>query len=63
MHETPFRNAVAFRVNFDTQKAFLRQFGIRWQTTLIVFKGNKEIGRSLADLNKRSIRKLFLKAL
>jgi hypothetical protein len=63
MHETRFKDVAAFRVNFDTQKDFLREFGVRWQTTLIVFKGKREIARSLADINKSSIRNLFLKGL
>lgn len=63
LHEPRFRDVAAFRVNFDTQKGFLHEFGVRWQTTLIVFKGKKEIGRSLADINKGSIRNLFIKGL
>ena len=63
MHEPRFKDVAAFRVDYDTQKDFLREFGVRWQTTLIVFKGKNEVGRSLADLSKSSIRELFLKGL
>jgi hypothetical protein len=63
MHETRFKSVAAFRVNFDTQKEFLRTHRVRWQTTLVVFKGEKEVGRSTADINKGSIRNLFLKGL
>ncbi len=59
--EKAFDNAVAYRVDFDADKEFLSEHCVRWQTTLIVFKGKKEMGRSTADLNKNTIRKLFLK--
>ncbi len=63
LQEEKFRGVAAFQVDFDNQKDFLREFGVRWQTTLIVFKGKKEVGRSLADLSKSSIRELLLKGL
>ena len=63
LHEEKFRGVAAFQVDYDNQKGFLREFGVRWQSTLIVFKGKKEVGRSLADLSKRSIRELLLKGL
>lgn len=61
--EKPFESVVAFRVNFDTQHDFLKAFGVRWQSTLIVFKGKKEVGRSVGDVNKDRIRRLFEKGL
>ncbi len=61
--EKPFAGVTAFQVDFDTQKEFLRAHRVRWQTTLVVFKGKKEVGRSTADLDKDSIRDLFLKGL
>lgn len=61
--EKPFQDAVAYRVQFDTQKDFLKEHRVRWQSTVIVFKGNREVGRSTADLNKNSLRKLFSKGL
>ena len=63
IEEKPFRGAVAFQVDFDSQKDFLRAHRIRWQTTVIVFKGRQEKGRSTADLNVDSIRRLFKKGL
>jgi len=61
--EERFRDAVAFRVDFDTQKKFLRDHRVRWQSTLIVFKGEVERGRSVADLNPDSIAQLFARGL
>ncbi len=63
MEEEKFRDVVALRVDFDKQKDFLREHGVRLQSTLIVFKGREEKGRSISDLDKDSIRRLFAKGL
>jgi thioredoxin len=39
------------------------RFGARLQSTLIVFKGDKEEGRSVGDTNRASIAALLNKAL
>lgn len=46
-------------VNFDTQPAALRQFKVTQQSTLIVFKGKTEMGRSTGDTQKDSIAALL----
>ena len=38
--------ASAFRVNYDTDREFLRRFGVRGQSTVLVFNGGKETARS-----------------
>lgn len=63
LKEKAFADAAVYRVDFDSQKSFLKEHGVRWQSTLMVFKGKKEKGRSTADLNKDSIRKMFEKGL
>lgn len=50
-----FAGITVFRVNFDAQKAALKRFGVRAQSTLIVFKGTKEVARSIAQTNKDAI--------
>lgn len=57
-----FKDIVAFKVDFDSQKDLLRQFGARMQSTLIVFKGRDEVGRSVGDTNPDSIAALLAKA-
>ena len=57
--EAIFEDSVAFSVDYDKQKDFLREHRVRYQATLIVFKGLAEVDRSLADLNQTSIRELF----
>jgi len=43
--EPDFANLARFRVDFDTQKGVVKQFGARVQSTLILFKGGKEASR------------------
>ena len=52
-----------FQVDFDKQKGFLQEHKVRWQSTLIVFKGKEEKGRSTGDTDPGSIRALLEKGL
>lgn len=58
-----FDKLVTFRVNFDQQKQVLREFGAQAQSTLIVFKGASEVGRSVGDTRRASIESLVGKSL
>jgi thiol-disulfide isomerase/thioredoxin len=49
---------VVFEVDFDTAKDVLRRFRVTQQSTLIVFRGKNEVGRSTGDTNPTSIRQL-----
>jgi thiol-disulfide isomerase/thioredoxin len=49
---------VVFEVDFDTAKAVLKRFRVTQQSTLIVFKGKSEVGRSTGDTNPARIRRL-----
>src|SRR5207249_12100904 len=50
-----FKELVSFDIDFDTQKDLLKKFNVRMQSTLIVFKGKQETGRSTGDTNADSI--------
>ena len=63
LSDDDFKNMVAFRVHFDTQKDVVRAMGAQSQSTLIVFLGEKEVGRSVADTQKDSIEELMRRAL
>ena len=63
LDEKEFTDITALRINFDTQKPALKAFNARQQSTLISFKGKKEVGRSVGDTNKASIKKLLLNSL
>ncbi len=53
----------AFRVDFDKQKDIVKSFNVSRQSTLIVFKGGKEVDRSTGDKDKSSIAALLEKAI
>ena len=58
-----FKDLVAFDVDFDSQKDLLRKFDVFMQSTLISFKGSKEVGRSTGDTNASSIEALLDKSI
>ena len=58
-----FKNLVYFVIDFDGQKDAVKAFGVRTQSTLIAFKGDKETGRSVGDTNRASIGALLDKTL
>ena len=60
--EPRFDDLVVFNIDFDTQKDLLRKFNVSMQSTLIVFKGKQETGRSTGDTNPASIEALLAKA-
>ena len=57
-----FAGYTLLEVNFDTQPAVLQQFQVTQQSTLIVFKGKAEKGRSTGDTRKDGITVLLRKA-
>jgi thioredoxin 1 len=58
-----FQEFVHLEVDFDRQKDALRRFNAQKQSTLIVFRGTKEIARSLGDTKRESIEAMMEKAL
>jgi thioredoxin len=58
-----FKNLTYFVIDFDSQKDLVNRFGARMQSTLIIFKGDKEEGRSVGDTNRDSIYALVGKSI
>ena len=58
-----FKDLKIFRVDFDAQKPVVKEFGAQMQSTLIVFKGAAEQGRSVGDTREASIAALLDKSL
>ncbi len=58
-----FKDLVVFKVDFDSEKPVLVGFNAQKQSTLIAFKGDKEVGRSVGDSKKESIEALLAKAI
>ena len=58
-----YRELITFKVDFDTQKAVMRAFDARVQSTLICFRGGKEVGRSVGETQPEWIDDLLAKTL
>jgi thiol-disulfide isomerase/thioredoxin len=63
LSEDEFKTITVLRVDFDRQKSVVDDFGVIYQSTLIVFRGGEEVGRSTADTDKQRIANLLRKAL
>ena len=63
MSAPKFKDLVYFVIDFDGQKDAVKAFGVRTQSTLIAFKGDRETGRSVGDTNRASIGALLDKTL
>lgn len=61
--EPKFKDLQVFDIDFDSQKDAVRLFGAHDRATLIVFRGGKEMGRSMFDTNRESIEALLAKGL
>lgn len=61
--EPKFKDLKIFRVDFDDMKPVVKGFGAQMQSTLIVFKGASETGRSVGDTKEGSIAALLDKSL
>ena len=61
--EPKYKDLVSFNIDFDSQKALLQKFSVQKQSTLIVFKGKAEMGRSTGDTNASSIEALVAKSI
>ncbi len=61
--EPKFKNLVVLDIDFDSQKALLRQLRVVQQSTLIAYKGKTEVGRSVGDTDAASITALADKTL
>jgi thioredoxin 1 len=58
-----FKDLKIFRVDFDAMKPVVKEFGAQMQSTLIIFKGSAEQGRSVGDTREASIAALLDKSL
>jgi len=57
--EPQYKNLVVFDVDFDAQKDDVRALGAQSQSTLIAYKGDKEVGRSVGNTNANSIAEML----
>ncbi len=59
----PALKLTVLSVNFDTDKDIQRQLSVKSQSTLVVFKGKKEVARSAGDTSADGIRAALKAAL
>ncbi|MGE0744793.1 MAG: thioredoxin family protein [Rhodospirillales bacterium] len=62
LRDTDYKDLVSFAIDFDSQKELVARFGARAQSTLIVFKGGSEAGRSVGVSDPAAIKTLVQKA-
>jgi len=63
MREPKNSGFVVLRVDFDNQKDVVKRFRVQYQSTLIVFRGKKEVSRSTGETRKAEIAAQLAKAL
>lgn len=61
MGRPEFKDVTELIVDFDAQKPIVKQYKVSMQSTLIAFKGGKEVGRSVGDTTKAGIEGLVKK--
>jgi thioredoxin-like negative regulator of GroEL len=61
LKKADYQHINALRVDFDQQAAVVKAFNANTQSTLIVFKGKKEQGRSVGDTSEAGIESLLKK--
>ncbi len=57
--ENDYKNFIGFRVNYDNSKDLKKKYKVIKQSTLIVFKGNKEVSRSIGVTDLPALRRLL----
>ena len=63
MDRKEFQEVVVFKVNYDTESELKQQLGITQQSALVVFKGEKEVGRGQDLTTAAAISELLEKGL
>ncbi len=61
--EKELNNVVGFVVDYDNSEELKKKMNVKKQSTLIVFKGEKEMGRGLGITDKEEIKTLLKKSL
>jgi thioredoxin 1 len=62
MGQPAFKNVTTLIIDFDAEKPLLAKYKVNMQSTLIAFKGAKEVGRTVGDTTRSGIEGLIKKA-
>jgi len=63
LKEPARKRLTLFAADYDTESALKKELHVAQQSTFVVFKGGKEVGRSTGETRKDAIAALFDKAL
>ena len=63
LKEPKLKDVTLFSADYDTEAALKKQLRVAQQSTFVVFKGGREVGRSTGDTSRDGIAALFDKAL
>ncbi len=63
MKESARKDVTLFKADYDTESALKQKLRVTQQSTFVVFKGGKEVGRSTGETDRAAIAALFDKAL
>ena len=61
LEQNPKSDLTVLKVNYDDQKKWVKHFKAFRQSTLIMYKGEKEVDRSIAETNEKKLFTLFAK--
>lgn len=61
MGQATYKDVTTLTIDFDADKPLLKKYKVSTQSTLIGFKGRKEVGRSVGDTTKAGIEGLIQK--
>lgn len=62
MKEPAYKDVTLMTIDFDNAKPTLKAFKVTMQSTLVAFKGEKEVGRSVGDTTPAGIDSLVKKS-
>ena len=61
MKQPAYKDVTLLTIDFDSAKPTLKQFKVVTQSTLVAFKGEKEVGRSVGDTTPAGLEGLIKK--
>jgi thioredoxin 1 len=61
MKQPAYKHVTLMTLDFDANKPILKKFKVTMQSTLVAFKGNKEVGRSTGDTTPAGLESLVKK--
>ena len=61
MKQPAYKDVTLMALDFDSDKPTLKKFKVTMQSTLVAFKGDKEVGRSVGDTTPAGLEGLIKK--